>query len=391
MPSLTNSEWGAALTSIYDSAINPESWEHTTDVLCGIVGSRSCVLMLSENDNIDPWKMTAQSANLRSVDPSLVAEFMLHHASRVEGQAFEMLGRLPKRTSISSEDMEKLDPTMSREREDCAFLVRHVGIYHRVAVKLNDNGAWFDSVAFQYGVETQKIPPHPLQRVQPVFAHLAKALDVGRTFRQLQSRYRAALAALDHVQVGMVALRYDGAPVVINAAAQSVLDQGDGLVLDASGRLCFLDEDVDRNISDAIPRLAATAGGRGTDQSVAYAARRKSGSLPLLVELTPLRDSANELGDTIHGVLVMLLDPSMSSSIRTDQLAAWSGMTEAESSVCRHLVDGLTNSAIADRRGTSEQTVKSQVAKILSKCGVANRTELVRIACQTSPPVGAAG
>jgi DNA-binding NarL/FixJ family response regulator len=113
--------------------------------------------------------------------------------------------------------------------------------------------------------------------------------------------------------------------------------------------------------------------------------------LPLLVELTPLRDSANELGDTIHGVLVMLLDPSMSSSIRTDQLAAWSGMTDAESSVCRHLVDGLTNSAIADRRGTSEQTVKSQVAKILSKCGVANRTELVRIACQTSPPVGAAG
>lgn len=112
------------------------------------------------------------------------------------------------------------------------------------------------------------------------------------------------------------------------------------------------------------------------------------GAMPLLIEVTPLRDSTNELGDSIHGVSVLLIDARLSGSIRTDRVAHWAQLTTSEAHVCRYLVDGLTNGDIAERRGTSIDTVKSQVSNALSKCKAGNRTELVRIAMRTSPPIG---
>ena len=388
MTNLTEKEWHSAMTSIYDSAVDASCWERATDVLCGIVGSKSCVLMLTErNDESKPWSMTAQSAALRAVDPARLAEYFRDHAQACEAPGFERLAHLPKHSSVSTEDIERLNPFVNREHIGSQFLIKHFGIYHRWAMRLNDNGAWFDSVAFQFDASVTQIPTADVQRIVPVVTHLAKALDVSRAYRQLQSRYQAVLTVLDHMQVGMLILRHDGDPVVINSEAKRLLEQKDCVTLNSLGRLHFEDDETLGKFNEAIPRLAATANGRGSNESVTFTTPRHSGELPLLVEVTPLRDATNELGDSIHGVSVMLLDPSMGARIRIDGMAVWAELTEAETSVCRHLVDGLTNREIAERRSTSPDTVKTQVAKVFSKCGVANRTDLVRIAYQASPPI----
>jgi DNA-binding NarL/FixJ family response regulator len=51
-------------------------------------------------------------------------------------------------------------------------------------------------------------------------------------------------------------------------------------------------------------------------------------------------------------------------------------LTDAEREVVAHLVAGSTNSDIAHRRGTSENTVANQVHAIFSKLGVRSRAEL---------------
>jgi DNA-binding NarL/FixJ family response regulator len=51
-------------------------------------------------------------------------------------------------------------------------------------------------------------------------------------------------------------------------------------------------------------------------------------------------------------------------------------LTDAEREVVAHLVAGSTNSDIANRRGTSENTVANQVHAIFSKLGVRSRAEL---------------
>ena len=51
-------------------------------------------------------------------------------------------------------------------------------------------------------------------------------------------------------------------------------------------------------------------------------------------------------------------------------------LTEAEREVVAHLVAGSTNSDIAHRRHTSENTVANQVHAIFLKLGVHSRAEL---------------
>jgi NarL family two-component system response regulator LiaR len=57
-------------------------------------------------------------------------------------------------------------------------------------------------------------------------------------------------------------------------------------------------------------------------------------------------------------------------------------LTEREREVLALLVDGLTNPEIANRLYISESTVKTHVSNILSKLGVATRTEAVSVALQ---------
>lgn len=59
-------------------------------------------------------------------------------------------------------------------------------------------------------------------------------------------------------------------------------------------------------------------------------------------------------------------------------------LTERERTILKLLVQGLTNQEIADQIFVSRATVKVHVSTILSKLGVQNRVEAVRLAIQQS-------
>lgn len=53
-------------------------------------------------------------------------------------------------------------------------------------------------------------------------------------------------------------------------------------------------------------------------------------------------------------------------------------LTPRETEVLELLAEGMTNKAIADRLGISDQTVKFHIGSIIGKLGAANRTDAVR-------------
>jgi DNA-binding NarL/FixJ family response regulator len=57
-------------------------------------------------------------------------------------------------------------------------------------------------------------------------------------------------------------------------------------------------------------------------------------------------------------------------------------LTQREIEVIELVAEGLSNRAIADRMGISDQTVKFHVASIAGKLGAANRTDAVRRAAR---------
>jgi two-component system nitrate/nitrite response regulator NarL len=64
----------------------------------------------------------------------------------------------------------------------------------------------------------------------------------------------------------------------------------------------------------------------------------------------------------------------------------WFGrLTEREQSVLQGVIDGLSNSKIGVRIGISESTIKATLQRLFKKAAVRTRSQLVRIALETSP------
>jgi DNA-binding NarL/FixJ family response regulator len=62
-----------------------------------------------------------------------------------------------------------------------------------------------------------------------------------------------------------------------------------------------------------------------------------------------------------------------------DEALARANLTEKESIVARHLLEGLTTGEIAEIEHNSPKTIRQHVSQIYAKCGARNRAEFVRI------------
>ena len=61
-----------------------------------------------------------------------------------------------------------------------------------------------------------------------------------------------------------------------------------------------------------------------------------------------------------------------------DQALMHANLTDKETTVARHLIDGRTSGEIAEIERNSPKTIRQHVTQIYSKCGVRNRAEFIR-------------
>ena len=88
-------------------------------------------------------------------------------------------------------------------------------------------------------------------------------------------------------------------------------------------------------------------------------------------------DSLAEAQDSAVAADAVLLPVTVPAAAR-DDLTAIEPLTPRELEVLELVTEGLSNKAIAERLGISDQTVKFHLASILGKLGASNRTEAVR-------------
>jgi len=104
---------------------------------------------------------------------------------------------------------------------------------------------------------------------------------------------------------------------------------------------------------------------------------------------SPLTDDDNGLALGFRGAIVLIIDRHKLESGDTAGIAAAYKLTLAELAVCALLLDGWTNTEIADARSVSPETVERQLSSLLQTVDGSNRTGLVRKALTASLPVDA--
>ena len=88
-------------------------------------------------------------------------------------------------------------------------------------------------------------------------------------------------------------------------------------------------------------------------------------------------DSLEEAREAGIGADAVLLPPGSPAPAR-DEATLVEPLTAREIEVLELVSEGLSNKAIAERLGISDQTVKFHLASITGKLGASNRTDAVR-------------
>lgn len=370
-----------ALPAIYDAALRPDLWQHALDELTDLYQARGTIIIAYDLGD-RPFALQAWSSLYSGDALKAYGDQFTHYEEVISDY---LRDRPPRHMGKDLEvwpDLEN-DP----DRPDLKYLRQHFGILARAGAQLHTHTAWKDYITVQHGKRWQHVPAEFWQMLEFSVPHLSKALEIGRTFNVLRQRYHAVLAALDKVGVGMCVATDRGWIAVSNDEAQRIFSSNDGLSLSREGHLVSTSHDVTAELKAAIDATAQTANGEGVKEEISITCSRLSGGTPFLIVVSPLRDSDAELEPKFSGSLVYIIDPDESAEFSIDGLARIYSLSRAEEEVCQALIHGSTAKDIADLRGVSPETVRSQVRSIYAKAGVSSRTELIRLALLVNPPI----
>lgn len=371
-----------ALIAVYDTVTQPGRWKFALDTLAAEIGAVGGGLYIRRLDD-RPYDFMSMSSRYDGLD---IVEYMEKYAA-LETPQWEFLGRQPP-LSLVLDDQAGIPREILDVRADYVINREWAGVRRRVAFRLNEIPAWYDAAIFGFGLEHENVPAPSLQALRPLLPHLAKAVEVGRSFALLRARYKAALTALDRVQVGIGIALPSGEIIVHNAEAARIFDGADGVCLGRDGHLLFRDPRQQEAVEKAICLAARTLSGEANRPATLARVTRPSGRHPFLLEVTPLADSSGEIERDLAGALVVLIDPDNVPPESVRRAAVVYGLTPAEIGVLEFLITGSSGPEITARRGTALETVKAQISTIMSKTRTRNRGDLIRTILRVMPPVG---
>lgn len=375
----------AALTQIYDAAVNLGRWRRALDGVAEALDAKAIALLIRRPDPDSRDLQMLNSTYLNFIRSPWGLYYGLR-LSRLQDPDWDFLSKQPAHHPTLDTQIGPTAQELDR-RADYAFLRKRLRVGRRLGVRLNSDKLWFDAMSIAFPSGSDVIPPSALEGTQFLLPHLTKAVEIGRTFAQLKARYSAVLTALDRVKVGLAIALPSGEIIVENDEAKRILSLKDGLTKERNGQLRCHDVDQSAELTEAVQKAANTARGEDNCDEWLLAVQRPSALSPLLLDVAPLKDSKAELDGPLEGALITVIDPNRIPHLRMDRFVALYGFTDAEAEVFHFVLQGSSIPDIAEARNTSPVTTKNQISAILNKTGVARRSELIRLAIRVLPPV----
>lgn len=370
------------LGMLYATASGRSAWPRALDAISELIGGNGALLFVQDEGPAE-LQIAAASTSYKAEDIELYLGSVVKDDD--EARWLRTLDELPPRTIQSDADIWP-DRAAYDAMPSVRFL-REFDLYHRVAVRPCAHGGWRDSLAILFDERRGGIRPEEARRLALLVPHLARAIEMQRPFELLLCRFGGVLALLDRLGIGVLVLRGHGEVVLSNREAERILDAGDGLGRCPRARLAAGDAEAGARLAAALRQAERAARLEAEPREATLEIPRRSGGEPYLVDLAPFRDGSHEIGAAFSGVLLLVIDPDHREMVSTQGLARSYGLSPAETLVCHMITQGVTLRQIAESRGVSLDTVKSQSRAIYAKTRTRNRRELVRRALAVLPPL----
>lgn len=372
--------FSTAIAAIYDAALSEQHWQPALWMLSQEAGSLGAILFATDHVGL-PFEIEQSSFPMEHV------RYYFDHLGRWDREVMNgPAKRHPPLRYLRDVDVWG-DTENLMLRPDYAWLNEKIGARRRAMIRLSDEPGWTDLLGLNFSTGWDERSAVADERLGRLLPHLAKVVGINRKFSMLRRRYKAVLAALDHIRIGTCVTTASGEIVIANTEARRIFDLADGVSLTASQRLQIYKEHEAAALEAAIRAVATTATGDDGEREALVLAPRKSGAQPFVIEVAPVRDRNGEVDTGFHGALVFIVDPENLAAIQVTKMCALFSLTAAEGEVCQWMFEGLSAAEVAERRGVAEGTVKAQFRSIYAKTGVHRRVDLIRLALTVDPPV----
>lgn len=222
--------------------------------------------------------------------------------------------------------------------------------------------------------------------VRRLIPHMRHAFDTRVRLARTDLRRRGGLHGGSDLSEAMFLVDRHGRVLQENSAAADLLSAHDGVTA-ASRILNFTDPAAAVKFSGALAGLTLRQGQEIDMDGRGFAARRPSGARPYIVAVRAL-PVVDDFADALIGAraIVFIRDPQSYSALDGDLLTESYGLSQAEADLAVSLDLGRTLADIAERRGVSITTVRTQLYALMAKLDVNRQTDLVRLLRQYRQP-----
>ncbi len=366
---------------VFDAAIDQDLWADLIHELAISFGAiTGCVISVNQvnGDGFQgAWFSREVQRALQTYNDTL---------SKHEADGIPIIANSVPHTVLTELDLWPDDPNLY-SRPDFRWFEENVGFRHRIAAKLSEDQTFFNTFAVQFHHSRGQATASERELFRAYLPFLEQSVRLANVFQTLKQHFNAVLSVMDKYLVPVVIVDANARRIVSNKSADTIIDN-EGLVrFDPTGRLYLLNNTGNERLRAAISTASYTASGHESAPVDAIQVPKANGQDTLWIEVAPLRDTDQELESHFQGAIIKIYDPSYHPHISIDGFGAIFNLTDGEMGVARLMVDGLSTDEIAEMRGASPNTVRTQIKSVLSKTRSSNRTALVRKALSAHLPI----
>lgn len=363
---------------IYAGAGRANGWPHTLAAVAGTTGAASgCIVAVGPEDargsvgcfhNIDPAWIEVYNDYYHRFDPT--PELL------EDGSGVPVRDHVRRACDAGHGDRASVFYNEVMIPQD---------FRHTLAVGFSTHASWKAALVLQRTRSQGPFGPEAGERIGALADHLRRALDLHARLQHSRLLGGEDLQGAFHdAPTGIVVLDGRARPLFVNARARELLAATDALAI-GDGTLHVAATGQQRALDRLVGRALHAGRGEPAGDTRRLTLHDRDGAAALNVHVSPLQQAGD--GDplaALNGAALLWITPAGCSVERAARAVERAhALTRAEAESLAWILRGCSIDQVAEQRGVSAQTARTQLKSLMSKTGVHRQAELVRLALTT--------